>query len=80
MELKEDFRNLLDLDIKEIESKITSAGTRILALNETAKDMLMKQSYGKQVLIIEANINCTQVWIWDGLQPVQAKEDSDFTY
>ena len=61
MELKEDFRNLLDLDIKEIESKITSAGTRILALNETAKDMLMKQSYGKQVLIIEANINCTQV-------------------
>lgn len=61
VELKEDFRNLLDLDIKEIESKITSAGTRILALNETAKDMLMKQSYGKQVLIIEANINCTQV-------------------
>ena len=61
MELKEDFRNLLDLDIKEIESKIESAGTRILALNETAKDMLMKQSYGKQVLIIEANINCTQV-------------------
>ena len=61
VELKEDFRNLLDLDIKEIESKIASAGTRILALNETAKDMLMKQSYGKQVLIIEANINCTQV-------------------
>ena len=63
VELKEDFRNLLDLDIKEIESKITSAGTRILALNETAKDMLMKQSYGKQVIIIKAIINCTQIRI-----------------